>query len=152
MTVVSMHARQMENLDLTYVRSRAPSGPQSVQVRTADSRVSDLDIDVGLFEWLAVLGELLPDHLAVRGLVAQAHPSFELVVFARHLWNCLVDWERAKELILDKKTGEGAKKKEKSLDNHDTYIYVCKHPCIRMERAQNPTLSPSSLETSQQER
>jgi hypothetical protein len=46
--------------------------------------VSDLDIDIVLFEWLAVLGELLPDHLAVCGLGAQAHPSFELVVFARH--------------------------------------------------------------------
>ena len=98
-----MHARHMESSGLTYVRSRAPSGPQSVQVRATDSGVSDLDIDVVLFEWLAVLGELLPDHLSVCGLRAQAHPSFELVVFARHLCNCLVDWERARVLILDKK-------------------------------------------------
>jgi hypothetical protein len=75
--------------------------------------VSDLDIDIVLFEWLAVLGELLPDHLSVCGLGAQAHPSFELVIFARHLCNYLVDWERARSLILDKKIGERTEEKEK---------------------------------------
>jgi hypothetical protein len=53
--------------------------------------VSNLDIDILLLERLAVLGELLPDHLSLCGLRAQAHPSFKLVVFARHFWSFLVD-------------------------------------------------------------
>lgn len=46
--------------------------------------MGDLDVDIVLLERLSVVGKLLPDHLAVGGLWAQAHPSLELVIFARH--------------------------------------------------------------------
>ena len=45
----------------------------------------------------------------------------------------------------------GERKGRDPLSDYDTHIYVCKNPCIRMERAQNPTLSPSSLEPASQE-
>jgi hypothetical protein len=77
-----------------------------VQVRTADSRVSDLNIDVRLLKGLAVLGELLPDHLSVCGLRAQAHPSFELVVFARHCWRFLVGLRKSKGVDVDVDFGQ----------------------------------------------
>lgn len=56
-----------------------PSTAQSVHVRTTDTTVSDLDVDIGLLPRLGL--ELLPDHLALSSLGAQAHPALELVRF-----------------------------------------------------------------------
>jgi hypothetical protein len=45
--------------------------------------VSDLDINIGLLPWLGL--ELLPDHLALSSLGAQANPAFEFVIGGRHI-------------------------------------------------------------------
>jgi len=39
------------------------------------------------------------------------------------------------ELIFDENIGERAKEKEVALGYYDTYIYVCKHPCIRIPKS-----------------
>lgn len=53
-----------------------------MQVRATDTTVADLDVDVGLLPRLGL--ELLPDHLSLAGLGAEAHPALELVIGGRH--------------------------------------------------------------------
>jgi hypothetical protein len=69
-----------------------------VQVRTADTAVRDLDIDVGLFPLLG--SEFLPDHVALAGSGIKAHPAFELVV-CRHVGDvlCRFDGENAEPCL-----------------------------------------------------
>lgn len=51
-----------------------------MNVRTADSGVSDANIDISLFPLLGLV--LLPDHVALGGLFVLTHPSLKLVVGA----------------------------------------------------------------------
>lgn len=59
-----------------------PATAQSVQVRTTDTTVGDLDIDVGLFPLLGL--EFLPDHVALSGAGVETHPAYEFVVGLSH--------------------------------------------------------------------
>jgi hypothetical protein len=59
-----------------------PSAAKSVQVRTTDTAVRDLDINIGLFPGLRL--KLLPDHLPLASLRVEAHPALELVIGGRH--------------------------------------------------------------------
>lgn len=78
-----------------------PAAAESVQVRSADTGVSDLDVNVGFLPGLGL--ELLPHHVALDGLGVQAHPALKLVVGSGHfqyysgmLVECSVDriWRR----------------------------------------------------------
>lgn len=51
---------------------------ESVDVGAADTAGLDLDVDIVVGEGLGLV--LLPDHLAVNGLRAQAAPALKLVV------------------------------------------------------------------------
>ena len=57
-----------------------PAAAKSVQIRTADPAVGDLDVDIGLLPFLGL--KLLPDHLAFGRLLVEAHPPFKLVVLS----------------------------------------------------------------------
>jgi len=67
--------------DADGVLGLAPSGADGVNVTTADTRVGDFNVDIGLLERLGL--ELLPDHVALGGLLVETHPSFEFVVLCR---------------------------------------------------------------------
>ena len=54
-----------------------PPGTKCVKIRTADTAVRNLDIDIILSPRLRL--KLLPNHVAVDGVFVEAHPSFELV-------------------------------------------------------------------------
>jgi hypothetical protein len=49
-----------------------------VQIRATDTTVSDLDINICFLPWLRL--ELLPDHLSLASLGAEATPAFKLVI------------------------------------------------------------------------
>lgn len=66
----------------TYVGCFAPARVKSVDVTSTDTAVSDLDIDICLFERLYVR-EFMPHHFAFVGIGIKPHPSFELVIFLR---------------------------------------------------------------------
>jgi hypothetical protein len=53
-----------------------------MEIRSADTAVGDLDVDVCLLPWLGLKGA--PDHFALVGIFVQAEPAFKLVV-GRHL-------------------------------------------------------------------
>lgn len=59
-----------------------PATAQSVQVRTTDTTVRDLDIDIGLLPRLRL--KLLPNHVTLAGAGIQAHPALEFVVGVSH--------------------------------------------------------------------
>lgn len=54
-----------------------------MQVGAADAAVGDFDVHVVFLEGLGRV--FLPDHLALGGLLVQAHPAFELVVLGSHV-------------------------------------------------------------------
>lgn len=58
-----------------------PAGGEGVDVGAADAAVGDLNVDVGLFELLGLVG--LPGHVALGGVRGESHPSLESRL-ARH--------------------------------------------------------------------
>lgn len=57
-----------------------PATAESVQIGTADTAVSDLDVNIGLLPRLGL--KLLPDHLSVGRVLIETHPSFKLVILS----------------------------------------------------------------------
>lgn len=55
-----------------------PARPQDVDVTAADTTVGDANVDIGLLPLLGLI--LLPDHVALSGLLVLAHPSLKFVV------------------------------------------------------------------------
>lgn len=64
------------------VSSTYPSAAQGVHIRTTDTAMRHSHVNVGLLPWLGL--ELLPNHLALGGLLVKAHPTLELVVGGSH--------------------------------------------------------------------
>ena len=73
---------KMRGLFLLTEHGLAPARSKSVKIRTADTAVSDLDVDVVLLPDLGL--ETAPFHLAVHGLRVTTKPSFKLVI-GRHV-------------------------------------------------------------------
>lgn len=57
-----------------------PAAAKSVQIGTADTAVSDLNVNIGFLPRLGL--KLLPDHLSVGGVLVETHPSFKLVILS----------------------------------------------------------------------
>lgn len=55
---------------------------ERVDVRAANSRVGDFNVNVGFLESLWLIA--LPDHVALGGIGVEADPAFEFVV-GRHV-------------------------------------------------------------------
>ena len=55
-----------------------PSTAQSMQIRTTDTTMRDLDIDIGFLPLFRL--ELLPNHVALGGARVKTHPALKLVI------------------------------------------------------------------------
>lgn len=55
-----------------------PARAKGVNIGATDTRMSDLDVNIGFFPGLRL--KLLPYHLAVGGLAVCANPALKLVV------------------------------------------------------------------------
>jgi len=64
-----------------------PTRTKRVKVRPADTCMGDLNVDIVLFikRLDLVLGKVLPHHVALGGLIVQAHPALKSVVLGSHL-------------------------------------------------------------------
>lgn len=59
-----------------------------MEIRTTNTAVRDLDIDVVFGPWLWLI--FFPDHVSVDGVLVETHPSLELVWYGHIVcsWCC----------------------------------------------------------------
>ena len=83
-----MSATEIADYEVQHsLQTTYPARAKRVKVRSADTCMGDLNVDIVLLvkRLDLVLGKVLPHHVALGGLIVQAHPALEGVILGSHL-------------------------------------------------------------------